>query len=64
MSQVDNSANNMASRRLAVQLASQLPEDPADAMAALRLTQELVSTFFMGKAHGSNVKLIHSGPAA
>ena len=34
-------------RRLALQLAAQLPEKPADALAVLALTEELVKAFLM-----------------
>ena len=32
-------------RRLAIQLAAQLPEKPADALAVLAFTEQLVKTF-------------------
>ena len=34
-------------RRLAIQIAAQLPERPADALAVLALAEELVKSFLM-----------------
>jgi hypothetical protein len=47
-------------RRQAVQLAAQLPDDPADAIEVLRYAQEFVETFLAdgGKPEGRTVRLV------
>jgi len=47
VSQADN-AHEKQLRRLAVQLAAQLPADPADALAVLRHCETLITTFLAG----------------
>src|SRR4051812_44242304 len=44
-----NDRNNNWQRRMAIQIAAQLPEDTEDALMVLELTRELVETFLGGQ---------------